>query len=362
MAMNKHRAYIYIRGKIGIANTSKPILMKSNNEVYQINIENPDFSANNMQDPAIAQAIEGLKTRIKTSNEYPTPSIFLSVPAQDMSGKVNKVHYWDIPTKKEFQATKDPAAGQDVIVGVSTYDSDSNLNAQYGGRAQRLIDIMFPDKNKIEWYVPADHSPLEMQGFQSLDDQGIPAAPQAPANNQTQAPAFNNSTPAANPFGQPTTNTQQSTNAQTMPANSQYKQQSNVTPSTTNPLLNNASNTQPQSPFGQQTNAQPQGQQPNAFGQQTNAQPQGQQANAFGQQANAQPQGQSQNPFGQQANTQPQGQQPNAFGQQANAQSQGQQPNPFGQQANSQPQGQQPNDPFAGTGNTVDISDDDLPF
>ena len=392
---NNDNVRIKIVGTIGSAALAKPrTTPKSNVPQYQVNIQNPNFDNNNLQDTRVQNAIAKLKLRIgQPSSEYPNPSIFVGLPEHNKnSTKENHVLFYDYKTKTQQTIDKDPAIGQTVEVYVDTYNTTNELARKYGSRAVRLLYVVFPDISQVQWFEPYDQG---LAGFEPLDDQANNGA-QATAQQVPQAPQFNGSTPAVDPFtaaqqGGPTT--QAMPNAQNAPQNA-FTQSQQVQPTKTNPLLGGQTNTNA-GPFAGNGQAQAD---PFATAGQANTQAapttptntgvQGGQAQtdpfAAAGQTNTQAAptapintgvqgGQAQtDPFAasqtnaQAAPTTPtntgvQGGQaqadPFAAAGQANAQAAPTTPTNTGVQG-----GQAQTDPFAGTGDTVDISDEDLPF
>ena len=349
---NNDNVYIKIKGTAGRdSHLIQPKLMKSGNYVFQIIVENPDFALNDLSNPDVAKAVQDLQTRIKSSNQYPTPSIFLTLPQYNNgSDKPNIVHFWRADTKLEIQVNQNPAEGQPVEVDVDTYMTDNNNAAKYNYRALRIHNVIFPDDN-IKWYTP---DAMAIEGYKSLEDQGIKrTAPVAPNNAGTQPapnanPLSNNGGANNNPFGNnanagaPTTAAPTATpnagGAPTQQAQTPYTQNANGQSTTnTNPFANTQNGQAPANPFANAQNGQTPA---NPFGSQngqTNAQNPGN-ANAGNSFANPQnsPQGQA-------------------------GQTNGAPATPFGTQ-NGQTTGNQngAQDPFAN--NNVNLSDDNLPF
>lgn len=377
---DKQNVHIFVQGQIGIMRIVKPGVSKqSNNPQYQLSLQNPTFSVKphqrNVTPQLESEALQKVQLRVKTSQEYPDPSIFMSLPLYNLnSNKQNRIHFWDVKTQHEFLPEADLASGQTVIAELDTYHSDSDLTQRFGNRSARLAAVFVQDKEQINYYTPQDIP----EGFTPLSEEELnnnaPVPPQAPA------PQFNNNTPTADPFNGNNQNNgnfnsfggntnQQGTeanpygsgqNAQTMAPNSQWKQ-NNVTPSSSNPLLGGQNNgTQntgiPNFNSGNQ-NANPA---PTNNGAQNTGMPN---FNAGNQNAGAAPTNsgtqntgmpnfnsgnQNANPAPTNNGTQNAGM-PNFNNGNQNA---GATPN-----TNSNPQ-----DPFAGAGDTIDISDDDLPF
>lgn len=316
---NNNNAYIKIRGTAGRdSHLVSPKLMKSGNYVFQIIVENPDFSGNDLSNPAIAKAVQDLQLRIKSSNEYPTPSIFLTLPQFNRgSDKPNIIHFWRADKKLEIQVNQNPAEGQPVEVGIDTYTTDNSNTSKYNGRVLRIRHVIFPDDN-IKWYTP---DPMAIDGFKSLEEQGIernaPAAPAETQTTQNTTPLANNGGANANAFGNNAgAGAPNSGTAPTQSPQTPYTQNANGQNTTnTNPFAN-AGQTAPANPFANA--GQSQAPTANPFGNQT-------QANA-GQTAPA-------NPFATPQNGTPNSQ---------TAANQNQTPNPFA--------------------NNTNVSDEDLPF
>lgn len=378
---DKQNVHIFVQGQIGIMKIVKPGVSKqSNNPQYQLSLQNPTFSVKpnqrNVTPQLESEALQKVQLRVRTSQEYPDPSIFMSLPLYNLnSKKPNRIHFWDVNTKSEFLPEADLASGQTVVAELDTYHSDSDLTQKFGNRSARLAAVFVKDKEQINYYTPQDIP----EGFTPLSEEELnnnaPVPPQAPA------PQFNNNTPTADPFGGNNQNNgnfnsfggntnQQGTdanpygsgqNAQTMAPNSQW-QQNNVTPSSSNPLLGGQNN------GNQNANAMPNfnsgnqnaGTAPTNNGAQNTGMPN---FNSGNQNAGAAPTNsgtqntgmpnfnngnQNANPAPTNNGTQNAGM-PNFNSGNQNASAT---PN-----TNSNPQ-----DPFAGAGDTIDISDDDLPF
>lgn len=377
---DKQNVHFLVQGQIGIMRIVKPGVSKqSNNPQYQLSIQNPTFKLapnQNVNQQLADFALQKVQLRVRTSQEYPDPSIFMSLPLYNLNSKTqNRIHFWDIKTKHEFLPTADFASGQPIIAELDTYHSDSDLTQKFGNRSARLAGVYVKDKEQMNYYTPQDIP----AGFTPLSEEELnnnaSVPPQAPA------PQFNNNTPTAEPFGSNSQNNgnfnsfggntnQQGTdanpygsgqNAQTMAPNSQW-QQNSVTPSSSNPLLggqnngNQNANAMPNFNSGNQ-NANPA---PTNNGTQFNA---GMPSfNGGNQNANPAPTNNgaqntgmpSFNGGNQNANPAPtnNGTQFNAGTQNANQNNM-----PFNDSNNNAPQ-----DPFSQSGDTIDISDDDLPF
>lgn len=359
---NNDNVYVKIKGTAGRdSHLIQPKLMKSGNYVFQIIVENPDFSLNDLSNPDVAKAVQDVQTRIKSSNQYPTPSIFLTLPQYNNgSDKPNIIHFWRADKKLEIQVNQNPAEGQPVEVDVDTYVTDNNNASNYNYRVVRIHNVIFPDDN-VKWYTP---DTMAIEGYKSLEDQGIKrTAPVAPNNAGVQpAPKSNplsNGGANNNPFGNnanagaPTTAAPNAgvaptaPNAGTTPNTGAAPTQQAQTPYTQNANGQSTTNT---NPFGAQNGQAPANPFANAQNGQANT------GNLFGTQNG---QAGTQNPgtanagnsFANPQNS-PQGQ---------TGQTNGTQANPFGAQ-NGQAAGNQngAQDPFAN--NNVNLSDDNLPF
>ena len=370
---DKQNVHIYVQGQIGIMRIVKPGVSKqSNNPQYQLSLQNPTFSVKpnqrNVTPQLESEALQKVQLRVRTSQEYPDPSIFMSLPLYNLnSKKQNRIHFWDINTKSEFLPEADLASGQTVIAELDTYNSNSDLTQKFGNRSARLASVFVKDKDQINYYTPQDIP----EGFTPLSEDQLnnnaPVPPQAPA------PQFNNNTPTADPFsgnGQNNGNfnnfggntNQQGTNAnpygsgqnaQTMAPNSQW-QQNSVTPSSSNPLLGGQNNgNQNANPAPTNNGAQNTGM-PNFNGGNQNANPA---PTNNGAQNTGMPNfnggNQNANPAPTNNGAQNTGM-PNFNGGNQNA---NQNNMPFNDNNNNAPQ-----DPFSQSGDTIDISDDDLPF
>ena len=388
---DRQNVHFLVQGEIGIMKIIKPGVSKqSNNPQYQLSIQNPTFKLapnQNVNQQLVDFALQKLQMHVNQSQEYPTPSILLTLPLYNLnSDKLNRVHFLDINTKGEFLPKADLASGQPIIAEVDTYHTDSPLTEKFGHRTSRLANVYVQDQEQIRYYTPQSNIPA---GFTPLSEEELnsnaPVPPKAPA------PQFNNNTPTAEPFsgnGQNNGNfnsfggntNQQGTNAnpygsgqnaQTMAPNSQW-QQNSVTPSSSNPLLGGQNNgNQNVNPAPTNNGAQNTGM-PNFNGGNQNANPAptnngvqntgmpsfnggNQNANPAPTNNGAQNTGMpSFNGGNQNANPAPtnNGTQFNAGTQNANQNNM-----PFNDNNNNAPQ-----DPFSQSGDTIDISDDDLPF
>lgn len=326
---NNDNVQIKIVGTVGSSALVNPrVTPKSEVPQYQVNLQNPSFDNNDMQNQDVVNAIQQLKLRVQQPTaEYPNPSIFIGLPAHNKnSSDPNVVRFYDLKTRAEKQITQEPALGQQVEVYVDTYHTDNQLAAKYGSRAVRLKYVLFQDFTQVKWFSPSNQG---LAGFTSLTDQaGDGVVPTAPAAQP--APQFNGNTQSDNPFGP-----------------------QKVAPSETNPLL---PNNQPAQAAG---TAPASNAQSNPFGAAPTApaaNPQAGQAGTTQAAPSAQP-----NPFGAAGTTpaaNPQAAapnaQPNPFGATGAAPASNTQANPFGATPN-------PQDPFAGNG-AVNVSDEDLPF
>ena len=282
---------IIVKGTVGSSHIVKPLEWNNGGTPsYTITIEKPTFELQPGADPTQGQAaIQWAKSRITTSEKYPTPAIFMALQSHTRNGKEQHVNYWDNATKAQVPVEHDIGRGQEVTVAAQIYDTTSPMAK--GGKTMKFTDVLFDNIKNAIWYVPG--ASAMFSGFKPLTTESNPnnvnssIQTQNPATpNQSSVP-FNNNTQPQNPF-----NGQNA--GQTGSAQPQQPSQPN------NPFGNGqAGATQPQSPVQPQQPSQPN----NPFGGQTadqtgSAQPQqpSQPNNPFDGQ-NSNQNGQPTNPF-----------------------------------------------------------------
>lgn len=212
----------YITGTAGWNNMTEPTINDFKNYQYSIRVENPVF-VNPNNDPEVQNMIDRIKNSPKMkqpTQQYPNPSIVLSLPAKRMDGTAQKPRYYDKASGMEIPVKNNIAMGQPITIVAGARDSNSS---KYGF-AVYLNGIIFDDANKVKWYTQASGNPL-LAGFTPLSAQ---QTMNTPANSETNvmfdnAPAANNAASNNTAF-----NTNQAAN-QDMPNNAINTQMSQST-------------------------------------------------------------------------------------------------------------------------------------
>ena len=202
----------YITGTAGWNNMTEPTINDFKNYQYSIRIENPVF-VNPNNDPEVQNMIDRIKNSPKMkqpTQQYPNPSIVLSLPAKRMDGTAQKPRYYDKASGMEIPVKNNIAMGQPVTIVAGARDSNSS---KYGF-AVYLNGIIFDDANKAKWYTQASGNPL-LAGFTPLSAQQTMNTPATSETNVMfdNAPVANSAAPNNTAF-----NTNQAAN-QGMPNN-----------------------------------------------------------------------------------------------------------------------------------------------
>ena len=121
----------YVTGTAGWNNMTEPVINDYRNYQYSLRVENPVF-INPSNDPETEQMIQMIKNSKKMkqpTDQYPNPSIVLSLPAKKMDGTPQKPRYFDKATGMEVPVKKNIGTGQPVTVVAGAQLSD---NSKYG--------------------------------------------------------------------------------------------------------------------------------------------------------------------------------------------------------------------------------------
>lgn len=158
----------YITGTAGWNNMTEPVINDYRNYQYSLRIENPVF-INPSNDPETEQMIQMIKNSKKMkqpTDQYPNPSIVLSLPAKKMDGTPQKPRYFDKATGMEVPVRKNIGTGQPVTVVAGAQLSD---NSKYGF-AIYLNGVIFDNVKTTKWYEQTAGNPL-LAGFTPLSAQ-----------------------------------------------------------------------------------------------------------------------------------------------------------------------------------------------
>ena len=158
----------YITGTAGWNNMTEPVINDYRNYQYSLRVENPVF-INPSNDPETEQMIQMIKNSKKMkqpTDQYPNPSIVLSLPAKRMDGTPQKPRYFDKATGMEVPVKKNIGTGQPVTVVAGAQLSD---NSKYGF-AIYLNGVIFDNVKTTKWYEQTAGNPL-LAGFTPLSAQ-----------------------------------------------------------------------------------------------------------------------------------------------------------------------------------------------
>lgn len=158
----------YITGTAGWNNMTEPVINDYRNYQYSLRVENPVF-INPSNDPETEQMIQMIKNSKKLkqpTDQYPNPSIVLSLPAKQMDGTPQKPRYFDKATGMEVPVKKNIGTGQPVTVVAGAQLSD---NSKYGF-AIYLNGVIFDNVKTTKWYEQTAGNPL-LAGFTPLSAQ-----------------------------------------------------------------------------------------------------------------------------------------------------------------------------------------------
>lgn len=158
----------YITGTAGWNNMTEPVINDYRNYQYSLRVENPAF-INPSNDPETEQMIQMIKNSKKMkqpTDQYPNPSIVLSLPAKKMDGTPQKPRYFDKATGMEVPVKKNIGTGQPVTVVAGAQLSD---NSKYGF-AIYLNGVIFDNVKTTKWYEQTAGNPL-LAGFTPLSAQ-----------------------------------------------------------------------------------------------------------------------------------------------------------------------------------------------
>lgn len=169
----------YITGTAGWNNMTEPVINDYRNYQYSLRVESPVF-INPSNDPETEQMIQMIKNSKKMkqpTDQYPNPSIVLSLPATKMDGTPQKPRYFDKATGMEVPVRKNIGTGQPVTVVAGAQLSD---NSKYGF-AIYLNGVIFDNVKTTKWYEQTAGNPL-LAGFTPLSAQ---EALDTPATSET---------------------------------------------------------------------------------------------------------------------------------------------------------------------------------
>lgn len=158
----------YITGTAGWNNMTEPVINDYRNYQYSLRVESPVF-INPSNDPETEQMIQMIKNSKKMkqpTDQYPNPSIVLSLPAKKMDGTPQKPRYFDKATGMEVPVKKNIGTGQPVTVVAGAQLSD---NSKYGF-AIYLNGVIFDNVKTTKWYEQTAGNPL-LAGFTPLSAQ-----------------------------------------------------------------------------------------------------------------------------------------------------------------------------------------------
>ena len=158
----------YITGIAGWNNMTEPVINDYRNYQYSLRIENPVF-INPSNDPETEQMIQMVKNSKKMkqpTDQYPNPSIVVSLPAKKMDGTPQKPRYFDKASGMEVPVRKNIGTGQPVTVVAGAQLSD---NSKYGF-AIYLNGVIFDNVKTTKWYEQTAGNPL-LAGFTPLSAQ-----------------------------------------------------------------------------------------------------------------------------------------------------------------------------------------------
>lgn len=158
----------YITGTAGWNNMTEPVINDYRNYQYSLRVESPVF-INPSNDPETEQMIQMIKNSKKMkqpTDQYPNPSIVLSLPATKMDGTPQKPRYFDKATGMEVPVKKNIGTGQPVTVVAGAQLSD---NSKYGF-AIYLNGVIFDNVKTTKWYEQTAGNPL-LAGFTPLSAQ-----------------------------------------------------------------------------------------------------------------------------------------------------------------------------------------------
>lgn len=158
----------YITGTAGWNNMTEPVINDYRNYQYSLRIENPVF-INPSNDPETEQMIQMIKNSKKMkqpTDQYPNPSIVLSLPSKKLDGTPQKPRYFDKASGMEVPVKKNIGTGQPVTVVAGAQLSD---NSKYGF-AIYLNGVIFDNVKTTKWYEQTAGNPL-LAGFTPLSAQ-----------------------------------------------------------------------------------------------------------------------------------------------------------------------------------------------
>lgn len=214
----------YITGTAGWNNMTEPVINDYRNYQYSLRIENPVF-INPNNDPETEQMIQMIKNSKKIkqpTDQYPNPSIVLSLPAKKMDGTPQKPRYFDKASGMEVPVRKNIGTGQPVTVVAGAQLSD---NSKYGF-AIYLNGVIFDNVKTTKWYEQTAGNPL-LAGFTPLSAQETLDTPatsetnvmfdQGSNNVSTGQNGMNSTTPINNGMASQMPNSNMNNGMNTMP-------------------------------------------------------------------------------------------------------------------------------------------------
>lgn len=214
----------YITGTAGWNNMTEPVINDYRNYQYSLRIENPVF-INPSNDPETEQMIQMVKNSKKMkqpTDQYPNPSIVVSLPAKKMDGTPQKPRYFDKASGMEVPVRKNIGTGQPVTVVAGAQLSD---NSKYGF-AIYLNGVIFDNVKTTKWYEQTAGNPL-LAGFTPLSAQETLDTPatsetnvmfdQGTNNVPTGQNSMNNAMPTSNGMTNQMPNSNMNNGMNTMP-------------------------------------------------------------------------------------------------------------------------------------------------
>ena len=214
----------YITGTAGWNNMTEPVINDYRNYQYSLRVESPVF-INPSNDPETEQMIQMIKNSKKMkqpTDQYPNPSIVLSLPAKKMDGTPQKPRYFDKATGMEVPVKKNIGTGQPVTVVAGAQLSD---NSKYGF-AIYLNGVIFDNVKTTKWYEQTAGNPL-LAGFTPLSAQETLDTPatsetnvmfdQGTNNTPTGQNGMNNVMPTSNGMTNQMPNSNMNNGMNTMP-------------------------------------------------------------------------------------------------------------------------------------------------
>lgn len=232
---------------------------------YAVTIDNPQFVNVDAQNPAVQARLNAIKTRFRqnANGQVSFRAAIGMFNQKEMSKPIeqrveNVIYYADDKLRKRITTKafgKEVGRGQQVIIGIDSYESDANNVKAYGGVAIRLRFVELADMETTSFYEGGEGVPSELSGYSEVSSMdSIVKAPEESnatisSNNQPQ-PAQNSTSNVANTGN--ATQAASRVNGQNTFGNN--VQNSNPVPNQ-NPFVENANDPVPnQNPFAENAN------------------------------------------------------------------------------------------------------------